>query len=487
MRNQKAEAYLREWKLNEQCAEAMLPLVGTLYREHGVIITCYGNSLVNRGPIQIINFHQTASQIAGTEITTADSLPLLQAICAMDLAPARIDVGNLLTHMRNTRGLKTTAEFVAKELAVVDTGHKPVLESPRDVVLYGFGRIGRLVARILIGKTGGGENLRLSAIVVRKGGDNDLEKRASLLRRDSVHGDFRGSVLLDESENALIVNGNLVHMIYSDAPENVDYTKFGIEDALLVDNTGKWTTREELGRHLKAPGISSVLLTAPGEDDIPNIVYGVNHKGICQMGPILSAASCTTNAIVPILDTVHKAFGIDHGHIESCHSFTNDQNLIDNYHPKARRGRSAALNMVITSTGAAKAIGKALPELEGRLTGNAVRVPTPNVSLAILKLDLDREVSVEELNEHLLKRSLEGDLVNQIDYINSDEVVSSDFVGSRYAAIVDSKSTICLRKCCVLYVWYDNEFGYSRQVVRVLEELAGLGLQTFPSARNGAK
>jgi len=348
-------------------------------------------------------------------------------------------------------------------------------------------RIGRLGARILIGKTGGGENLRLSAIVVRKGGDNDLEKRASLLRRDSVHGDFRGSVLLDESENALIVNGNLVHMIYSDAPENVDYTKFGIEDALLVDNTGKWTTREELGRHLKAPGISNVLLTAPGKDDIPNIVYGVNHKGICQMGPILSAASCTTNAIVPILDTVHKAFGIDHGHIESCHSFTNDQNLIDNYHPKARRGRSAALNMVITSTGAAKAIGKALPELEGRLTGNAVRVPTPNVSLAILKLDLDREVSVEELNEHLLKRSLEGDLVNQIDYINSDEVVSSDFVGSRYAAIVDSKSTICLRKCCVLYVWYDNEFGYSRQVVRVLEELAGLGLQTFPSARNGAK
>ena len=135
MRNQKAEAYLREWKLNEQCAEAMLPLVGTLYREHGVIITCYGNSLVNRGPIQIINFHQTASQIAGTEITTADSLPLLQAICAMDLAPARIDVGNLLTHMRNTRGLKTTAEFVAKELAEVDTGHKPVLESPRNVVL----------------------------------------------------------------------------------------------------------------------------------------------------------------------------------------------------------------------------------------------------------------------------------------------------------------------------------------------------------------
>ncbi|MCH7866405.1 MAG: glyceraldehyde-3-phosphate dehydrogenase [Myxococcales bacterium] len=486
MRNKKADSYLREWKQNEQCAEAMLPLVGNLYREHGVIITCYGNSLVNRGPVEIMNFHQTASQIEGSEIKTTDSLPLLQAICAMDLAPARIDIGNLLTHMRNTGGVKSAAEFVGNELSEVDTGRKPLLDKPKDVVLYGFGRIGRLVARILVGKTGGGESLRLAAIVVRKGSEDDLEKRASLLRRDSVHGDFRGSVLLDKSENALVVNGNLIHIIYSDAPESVDYNKYGIDEALLVDNTGKWTTREGLERHLKAPGISSVLLTAPGKDDIPNIVYGVNHKGICQMGPVLSAASCTTNAIVPILSVIHKAYGIDHGHIESCHSFTNDQNLIDNYHPTARRGRSAVLNMVITSTGAAKAIGKAIPELKGKLSGNAVRVPTPNVSLAILKLDLDTEVSVEELNAHLLKNSLEGDLVNQIDYTNSDEVVSSDFVGSRYAAIVDSKSTICMGKSCVLYVWYDNEFGYSRQVVRILEELAGLGLQTFPKAKNGA-
>jgi glyceraldehyde 3-phosphate dehydrogenase len=463
----------------------MLPLVGTLYREHGVIITCYGNSLVNRGPMEIMNFHQSASQVAGGEIKTTDSLPLLQAICTMDLAPARIDIGNLLTHMRNIGGSLSTADFVAEVLSEIDTGRKPLLDKPRDVVLYGFGRIGRLVARILIGKTGGGGTLRLGAIVVRKGGEDDLEKRASLLRRDSVHGMFRGSVLLDKEENALIVNGNLIRIIYSDAPENVDYTQYGIEDALLVDNTGKWSTREGLERHLKAPGISNVLLTAPGKGDIPNIVYGVNHKGICQMGPILSAASCTTNAIVPILKTIHNAFGIDHGHVESCHSFTNDQNLIDNYHPKARRGRSAALNMVITSTGAAKAVAKAIPSLEGKLSGNAVRVPTPNVSLAILNLDLNTEVTVDQLNDHLFKRSLEGDLVNQIDYTNSDEVVSSDFVGSRYAAIVDSKSTISMGKSCVLYVWYDNEFGYSRQVVRILEELAGLGLQTFPKARNG--
>ena len=485
MRNQKADSYLREWKRNEQCAEAMLPLVGKLYREHGVIITCFGNSLVNRSPMDIINFHQAASQIAMSDIKTADSLPLLQAIGSMDLSPARIDIGNLLTHLRMKGSVQSMSDFVTESLSEVDTGRRSVLDKPRDVVLYGFGRIGRLVARILVGKTGGGENLRLAAIVVRKGGEDDLAKRASLLRRDSVHGLFKGSVLLDEEENALILNGNLVRVIYADSPDSVDYTSYGIDDALLVDNTGKWSDREGLGQHLKSPGISKVLLTAPGKDDIQNIVYGVNHKGICDMGNILSAASCTTNAIVPILDTIHQAFGINHGHVESCHSYTNDQNLIDNYHRKARRGRAAALNMVITSTGAAKAVSKAIPELEGKLTGNAVRVPTPNVSLAILNLELDKDASVDELNEHLLKRSLEGDLVNQIDYTNSDEVVSSDFVGNRYAAIVDSKSTISLGSSCVLYVWYDNEFGYSRQVVRILEELAGLGLQTFPRALNG--
>lgn len=486
MRNEKADSYLRDWKRNEQCAEAMLPLVGKLYRDNGVIITCFGNSLVNRGPIEIINFHHAASQIAMSDIKPADSLPVLQAICSMDLAPARIDIGNMLSHLRKKGAVQSMSDFIANELSEVDTGRRALLDKPRDVVLYGFGRIGRLVARILVGKTGGGENLRLGAIVVRKGGEDDLAKRASLLRRDSVHGLFRGSVLLDTKENGLIVNGNLIRVIYADQPDKVDYTSYGIDDALLVDNTGKWSTREGLEQHLKAPGVSKVLLTAPAKDDIPNIVYGVNHKGICEMGNTLSAASCTTNAIVPILQAINQEFGIKHGHVESCHSYTNDQNLIDNYHRKARRGRAAALNMVITSTGAAKAVSKAIPELDGKLTGNAVRVPTPNVSLAILNLELEKGATVDQLNAHLLKRSLEGDLVNQIDYTNSDEVVSSDFVGNRYAAIVDSKSTISLGTSCVLYVWYDNEFGYSRQVVRILEELAGLGLQTFPKPLNGA-
>ena len=223
-----------------------------------------------------------------------------------------------------------------------------------------------------------------------------------------------------------------------------------------------------------------MILTAPGKGDVPNIVYGVNHEGIREAGPVLSAASCTTNAIVPVLKTVSDEFGIEAGHVESVHSFTNDQNLIDNYHKKARRGRAATLNMVITETGAAKAVAKTVPELAGKLTGNAIRVPTPNVSLAILNLRLGRATTVDELNSYLRMVSLEGDLQNQIDYVNSSEVASSDFVGNRFAGIVDAQATLVNGDSCVLYVWYDNEFGYSRQVVRCLEELAGVVMPNFP-------
>jgi glyceraldehyde 3-phosphate dehydrogenase len=482
MNNDKIDKYLEQWREFERCAEAMLPIIGRLYRERGVIITCYGNSLVNKDPVEIIQHHSFASRVEGKSITVQDTLPILAAVNAIDLAPARIDIGNFLTHYRDEGHGRDLTEFAGEDLASVSTGKTSVRAKPQDIVLYGFGRIERLVARILAGKTGGGDRFRLKAIVVRKGSEDDLAKRASLLRRDSVHGPFGGSIQRDEDENAIVANGNMIRVLYADAPDKIDYTAFGIEDAILVDNTGKWRDREGLELHLKAPGVAKVLLTAPGKGDIPNIVYGVNHKGICDQGSILSAASCTTNAIVPVLDAVNREFGIDHGHVESCHSYTNDQNLIDNYHKNARRGRSAALNMVVSETGAAKAVGKALPELDGKFTGNAVRVPTPNVSLGILKLDLLREATAEELNSYLRKVSLEGDLVNQIDYTNADDVVSSDFVGNRFAGIVDSQATIAQGKSVVLYVWYDNEFGYSRQVVRVLEELAGLGLPTFPKA-----
>ena len=224
-----------------------------------------------------------------------------------------------------------------------------------------------------------------------------------------------------------------------------------------------------------------MILTAPGKGDIPNVVAGVNNDLITPAEQIFSAASCTTNAIVPVMKAINDRFGIVHGHMETCHSYTNDQNLIDNYHKASRRGRSAPLNMVITETGAAKAVAKVIPELAGKLTGNAIRVPTPNVSLAILNLELAQPVTVEEINSYLRGISLNSPLQNQIDYTNSPEVVSSDFVGSRHAGIIDSLATIADGNRCVIYVWYDNEFGYSCQVVRMLQKMAGVELPGLPN------
>lgn len=476
-----SKQHLQSWVNREALAESMIPMIGKLYREHNVVTSVYGRPIINRSVIDIIKAHRYVRQLQGQPLDVSESFPVLQALTKLNLGPSRIDIGKLATKYRSEGAGKSVEDFVRREVAdALDPTISPAFKG-RDVVLYGFGRIGRLVARILIEKAGGGDALRLRAIVVRQGGaENDLQKRASLLRRDSVHGSFRGTISIDEENQALIANGNYIKVIYSDSPESVDYTQYDIHDAIVVDNTGKWRDEAGLSKHLKCAGVSQVVLTAPGKGELKNIVMGVNDNEITNDDRILSAASCTTNAIVPVLKVVQDLYGIQYGHVETVHSYTNDQNLIDNYHKGNRRGRSAALNMVITETGAAKAVAKALPELKGKLTGNAIRVPTPNVSMAILNLGLNKEVTREELNNVLREASLEGPLRKQIDYVNSPEVVSTDFVGSRYASIVDAESTIVNGNRCVLYIWYDNEFGYSCQVVRMLQKMAGVNYPVFP-------
>jgi len=214
---------------------------------------------------------------------------------------------------------------------------------------------------------------------------------------------------------------------------------------------------------------------------LKNIVHGVNQHEINDQDTIISAASCTTNAITPVLAAIDEKYGVQHGHVETVHSYTNDQNLIDNFHSGDRRGRAAALNMVITETGAAKAVAKALPQLKGKLTGNAIRVPTPNVSMAILKLNLNTNVEKDELNDYLRHMAIHSRLQKQIDYSNSPEAVSSDFVGSRAAGVVDGLATIAAgNNTCVVYVWYDNEYGYSCQVIRCLRQMTKATLPAYP-------
>jgi glyceraldehyde 3-phosphate dehydrogenase len=479
----KPDDYFKDWKEREALAESMIPLIGTLYREKNVVISMYGKPLINRSVIDIMKAHRFVRQVEENELSEFETFPVLQALSSMNLSASRIDLGKLTVAVMNADAMANVDAFIAKELDGVIGGDAPLSES-QDVVLYGFGRIGRLVARLLVEKAGSGDSLRLRAIVVRKGkAPNDLVKRASLLRRDSVHGSFKGTIRVDEDTNSLVINGNEVRVIYSNDPSEIDYTEYGINNALIVDNTGVWRDEAGLGKHLESKGAAKVLLTAPGKGDLKNIVFGINHGIIEAQDNIVSAASCTTNAISPVLKAIMDKYGIVHGHVETVHAFTNDQNLIDNYHKGDRRGRAAPLNMVITETGAAKAVAKALPSLKGKLTGNAIRVPTPNVSMAILNLQMENAATAEEINEYMRDVALHSPLSQQIDFTNSPEVVSSDFVGSRHACVFDAKATIAEDKTAVLYLWYDNEFGYSCQVVRCLEKMAGVDYKAYPAVK----
>ena len=482
-KRQRPDDYFKNWKEREALAEGMIPLVGRLSREKNVKCYMYGRPLVHRSVTQIMKDHRYVRQVEGNELSEFETYPVFTHLAGLDLGPAHIDVGRLAVHYQEkgiAAGL-SLAQYIERELADLIGNKVKPLAQPQDVVLYGFGRIGRLMARILIEKTDGGDCLRLRAIVVRKGkAPNDLVKRVSLLRRDSVHGAFDGTIRVDEERQSFVANGNEVKVIYADAPHNIDYTEYGINNAIIIDNTGAWRDEAGLSQHLKSKGASKVILTAPGKGSLKNIVAGINSDQIQPTDTIISAASCTTNAIAPPLKAMDDEFGIVSGHVETVHAYTNDQNLTDNYHKASRRGRSAPLNMVITETGAASAVGKVLPQLQGKLSGNAIRVPTPNVSLAILNLTLKTEVTRDQVNEFMRNQALHSALRRQIDYSGSPEVVSTDFVGSRHACIFDAQATIANGNQVVLYLWYDNEFGYSCQVHRVLERMAGIRFAVYP-------
>ncbi len=457
-----------------------IKIVSDLWYDKSIELVLFRNQLIDRNVSEILNLHEYAGEFVQKPISIFDSVEIAQAIKTLDLPPAKLDIGKLTYeyHLEDNKYQDALA-FVSDKLK----GANNVKDiTPKDVILYGFGRIGRLLARELMTRTGQGSQLRLRAIVTRGSVDQTvLEKRASLLQYDSVHGDFHGTVAVDAENKALIINGTTVFIISANAPEEIDYTEFGIQDALVIDNTGAFRDEEALGRHLQANGVAKVLLTAPGKG-VPNIVHGVNHTDYDpESVDIFSAASCTTNAITPVLKVVEDSLGVVQGHLETIHAYTNDQNLVDNMHKKYRRGRAAALNMVITETGAGKAVSKALPSFEGKLTSNAIRVPVPNGSLAILKLELENATSRDGMNSIMKKYALEGDLVEQIKYSLSNELVSSDIVGSSAPAIYDSNATIVTAngKNAVLYVWYDNEYGYSHQVIRLAKYISKVRRYTY--------
>ncbi len=468
------ESELNNWVDQEMKAVDLMNTIGKLLYNNSIELVLFRNHLVDLSVSEILRLHHKSQNFSNSVISIYDTADLASEILKLELAPSKIDLGKLATEWNTEKeNFASKSEFVADRLASFIGVNAPRFE-PKDVILYGFGRIGRIAARELVKQAGKGQQLRLRAIVTRGDDAVAMEKRASLLRNDSVHGAFNGTVVVDTDKRTMTINGQVVQLINAQQPDEVDYTAYGINDALVIDNTGVFSNREALGRHLKSKGVSKVLLTAPGKE-VPNIVYGVNHRELdLNSENIFSAASCTTNAIVPPLKVVEDHLGVEKGHIETVHAYTNDQNLLDNMHRKTRRGRSAAINMVITETGAGKAVTKVIPSLQDKLTANAVRVPTPNGSLAIMNLTVKKETSLEEVNAMMRKAALEGDLVNQIFYSTDGETVSSDIIGNTCCSVYDAPATIVSndKKNIVLYVWYDNEFGYTKQVIRLAKYVA---------------
>ena len=476
------EIYEKELSFQAKRRKATIQFINTindLWYDNTIELILFKNPLIDRNISEILSLIEYASDFVEKPISIFDAVAMATEIKNMQLPPSKIDIGKLVFEFHLGKNKKSFKDFIALKL---QNAKNATNIEPKDVVLYGFGRIGRLIARELMMRTGKGNLMRLRAIVVRgEISEVVLEKRASLLRNDSVHGDFKGTVSTDVDNKALIINGTTVHVISANSPEDIDYNSYGITNALVIDNTGAFRDKVALSRHLKAKGVSKVLLTAPG-NGIPNIVYGVNHKEYnVNEVDIFSAASCTTNAITPVLKVIEDNFGVINGHLETIHAYTNDQNLVDNMHKKYRRGRAAAINMVITETGAGKAVSKAIPSFEGKLTSSAIRVPVPNGSLAILNLYLENSASKETVNAMIKKYALEGDLVEQIKYSLSNELVSSDIIGTGAPAIFDSYATISNKNGSnvVLYVWYDNEYGYSQQVIRLARYISQVRRFTY--------
>jgi glyceraldehyde 3-phosphate dehydrogenase len=474
------EKSLNEWANQEMIANEFISVLSKLFYNKSIELVLYRNQLVDRSASKILYMHSYAENLVGAKLDISTSLLLAKAILRNNVSPSKIDIGKLnMEWLAENQNFLDVDEFIDHKLT--EYTKRDSQGKPRDIVLYGFGRIGRLLARELIIQ-GNGKQLRIRAIVTRGNDSAQIAKRASLFRHDSVHGQFRGIAIENPEDKTIYINGHKVLMLAASSPEEIDYSEYGINNAILIDNTGIYRDREGLSRHLNANGISKVLLTAPGKGDIPNIVYGVNHTTIdFNVENILSAASCTTNAAAPVLSIIENNIGIEKGHLETVHSYTNDQNLLDNFHKKTRRGRSAPLNLVITETGAAKAVTKIIPSIEGKLTGNAIRVPTPNVSLVIMALELKRETTLKEVNELIRQSSLTGELVSQIKFGTSVDAVSSDFTSEPYTSVYDSLATKISGdgKSIVLYVWYDNEFGYSLQVIRVAKSMADVKRPTY--------
>ena len=324
------------------------------------------------------------------------------------------------------------------------------------VAINGFGRIGRLAFKILLEK----DNVDVVAI-------NDLTDNATLahlLKYDSIHGQFNGTV--EATDDALIVNGKKIIATAERDPAALPWAENNID--IVLESTGRFTDTDGAGKHLTA-GAKKVVISAPAKGNIPTVVLGVNDDTLTGDETILSNASCTTNCLAPVAKVLHDSFGIQKGYITTIHAYTADQNIQDAPHKDLRRARAAAINIVPTTTGAANAVGLVLPDLKGKLDGNAVRVPTPTGSLTDLVAVLNKEVTAEEVNA-AMKAAANGPMKGVLQY-TEDPIVSTDIVGNPHSSIFDSLMTSTNGNMVKVVSWYDNEAGHANRAAELITRL----------------
>lgn len=320
----------------------------------------------------------------------------------------------------------------------------------KKVAINGTGRIGLCVARIIAQRS----DLEIAAINTTA----DIDTLLHLIRYDSVHR-FCDAQKVDAHTLQIGFSKNIKILSNRDI-ETLDFSPYGAE--IVIECTGKFNSLDKSKPHIKN-GVSKVIISAPA-DNTPTFVYGVNHTSYSGQ-PIISNASCTTNCLAPIVKILHENFNIKHGLMTTIHSYTNDQNLLDVKHKDIRRARAAALNMIPTSTGAAKAIGLVMPELSGKLNGFAIRVPTPDVSIVDLNVTLEKKVDIHSINQAFREAEMGKGIAKNIIKVDEEQCVSSDFIGSSYSAIVVPDKTLVIEDSAKILAWYDNEVGYSHRLV----------------------
>jgi glyceraldehyde 3-phosphate dehydrogenase len=327
-----------------------------------------------------------------------------------------------------------------------------------NIGINGFGRIGRLVFRRML-KTGGFNILGINDIT-------DPKTLAYLLKYDSVHGKFDGTVTAEA--DGIVVDGKKYKVMAEKDPTKLPWKDLGVD--IVIEGTGIFTSREKLAMHVTA-GAKKVLLTAPAKDEIDaTVVLGVNDNVLTGKEVFLSNASCTTNCLAPMVKVLHQTWGLDHGYMTTIHSYTNDQRLLDLPHKDLRRARAAALSIIPTTTGAARTVGKVIPELKGKLDGFSLRVPTPDASITDLVAVLKKPATKEEINA-AMKQAAETSLKGIMEY-TEDEIVSTDIIGNPHSCIFDSKLTMAQGNMVKVFGWYDNEWGFSCRVVDLLKKIA---------------